>query len=93
MVREKTKAGVAKTKPYTWGEDTFWVVSGDLSHSGKTLVTVGENEYKVNKPGLNIVVYDKTLGQVVDVVNFDTTQEGVPAKHVKQPLIEDDGGE
>ena len=69
------------------------ILSGDLSHSGKTLVTVGENEYKVNKPGLNIVVYDKTLGQVVDVVNFDTTQEGVPAKHVKQPLIEDDGGE
>ncbi len=93
VVREKEKTGVAKAKPYPWGEDTFQIVSGDLAHREKTRVTVSGNEYEVNKPGINIVVYDKTLGQVVDVVNFDTTKEGVPAKHVKQPLIEDDGGE
>ena len=54
---------------------------------------MSEREYEVSKPGINIVVYDKTLGQVVDVVNFDTAQKNAPAEHVKQPLIEDDGGE
>ncbi len=93
VVREKSGEGMVKSKPYTWGEDTFRIVSGDPVHSEQTLVAVSEREYEVSKPGINIVVYDKTLGQVVDVVNFDTAQKNAPAEHVKQPLIEDDGGE
>lgn len=93
VVCEKNGEGTVKSKPYTWKEDVFKVISADMSDSKKTAVTVNDEEFEVNKPGINIVVYDKTLGQVVDVVNFDTTQEGVPAEHIKQPLIEDDGGE
>ena len=61
--------------------------------SKEAAVTVNEVTYEANKPGINIVLYDKTLGQVVDAVNFNTASEDVPAEHVTQPLIEDDGGE
>lgn len=92
-VLQKEGAGTVKSSPYTWGEDTFTITGTDAAGSKEAAVTVNEETYEANKPGINIVLYDKTLGQVVDAVNFNTASKGVPAEHVTQPLIEDDGGE
>lgn len=92
-VAQKGGDGTVKSSPYTWQEDTFKIASTDTAGREEAVVKVNDKEYEANKPGVNIVLYDKTLGQVVDVVNFNTMSEGASAEHVTQPLIEDDGGE
>lgn len=92
-VLQREGSGTVKSGSYAWGEDTFKIVSTDAAGNKEAEVMVNDKGYEANKPGVNIVLYDKTLGQVVDVVNFNTVSEGDLAEHVTQPLIEDDGGE
>lgn len=93
VIEEQSGSGVKKSAGYALGEDVFQVVSADLSDAAKTDVRVNDESFEVNQPGIHIVVYDKTVKNVVDVVNFDTTKADIPVKHIKQTILEDDGGE
>lgn len=92
-VEQQSGKGVLKSKPYTWEEDTFTIICSDFSGEEETVIQVNDETFEVNRPGINFVVYDKTLKNVVDVVCFDITKPGVPAEHVEQTVLEDDGGE
>ena len=48
------------------------VTSAGLDVGNKSSVVIKGEEYSKNKRGLNIVVYNKKAGIVVDSVNFDT---------------------
>lgn len=50
------------------------------SFNGGNIAYIGINgvDYSENKRGLNIVIYDKAIGEVVDSVCFDTHDEKIP---------------
>lgn len=52
--------------------DTFIAVSGGILSSNISSVVLEGEEYSLDIRGLNIVVYSKGLGYVIDSVNFDT---------------------
>lgn len=64
--------------------------SGDWTDAKQTKAFVDGREFEVDKEGINLVVYNKVLRQVVDVVNFDTAKEEIHAEHKNQPMIIDE---
>ncbi len=53
-------------------DEYFSVVSGGIISSNISSVKLADEEYSLDLRGLNIVVYSKKLGYVIDSVNFDT---------------------
>ncbi|MFI3173444.1 MAG: interleukin-like EMT inducer domain-containing protein [Eubacteriales bacterium] len=49
--------------------------SGGYQYGNVSSCIIDGTEYSLNQRGLNIVVYDNELGEVVDVANFDTCVE------------------
>lgn len=85
----------ADTAPFSMEE----TISGKMFQlscgvDGQTAsLKVDGKEYAAGQAGVNIIVYDKTLGQVVDSVVFHPEDPVQPDEHIAQPLVKDDGGE
>lgn len=81
---------LSKEKSYIWDDTAFLLSSGDWTDAKQTKALVDGREFEVDKEGINLVVYNKVLRQVVDVVNFDTAKEEIHAEHKSQPMIIDE---
>lgn len=90
VVFEYFGKNLPKEKSYVWNDNTFLLASEDWTDIKQAKAFVNDREFEVNKAGINIVVYNKTLRQVVDVVNFDTTKDEVAVEHISQPMIIDE---
>ena len=55
------------------GSMTYWVTSGGLDRGSCSSVTINENEYSENMPGLNFVIYSNETHRILDEVTFDTS--------------------
>jgi len=51
---------------------SFTAKSAGLNSGNLSSVLFGDDEYSLNERGLNIVVFSKKLGWVIDSINFDT---------------------
>ncbi len=54
------------------------VVSRSFNAGNIAYIGVNGVDYSENKRGINIVIYDKTIGEVIDSVSFDTHDEKLP---------------
>lgn len=51
------------------------VISAGMTSGNISSIKLNGKEYSLNLRGLNIVVYDKRIGKVVDIVSFDTHED------------------
>lgn len=65
--------------PLTWNGIKCSVVSGGLESGNVSSINIKGVDYSMRQRGLNIVVYDTLLGQVINQASFDTC--GIPQKH------------
>ena len=54
------------------------VVSRSFHAGNIAYIGINDQDYSENRRGINIVVYDKLIGEVVDTVCFDTHDESIP---------------
>lgn len=66
------------SQPIAFGEADYELVSGGWDSGNCSSVIINGRDYSPNSRGLNIVVYDTVLGEVVDTAVFDTNT--VPVK-------------
>ena len=54
------------------------IVSRSFNSGNIAYIAINDVDYSENKRGLNIVVYDKVVGEVIDSVCFDTHEASIP---------------
>ena len=54
------------------GNSTVDIISAGYLDGNISSIVIDENEYSMNKRGINVVVYDKESKQVVDISTCDT---------------------
>lgn len=52
------------------------VISAGFEVGNKASIMIGDKEYAINRRGINIVIYDKKDGKIIDSVAFDTHDTG-----------------
>ncbi len=65
------------------GKNTLYVTSRTYKNGNEAIIKINGKNYSVNSRGLNIVVFNKTMGKAVDSVCFDTHVNGFDCTRTK----------